>query len=74
MKKLSSKLSNDRYRIVTIDDSEVKNRLYEMGIYPNQPIKLVRKAPFGDPLMIHVDEQLIMLRAEEAALITVEEI
>jgi len=72
--KLSSKLSNNQYSVVDIDESDIKPRLYEMGIYPNQLINLVRKAPFGDPLVIQVDDQLVMLRSEEASLITVQEI
>lgn len=74
MTKLSSKLSNKKYIVVDIDESDVKPRLYEMGIYPSQSIQLVRKAPFGDPLVVQVDEQLIMLRADEASLITIQEI
>ena len=74
MKRLSSKLSNKKYAVVDIDESDIKPRLYEMGIYPDQLIQLVQKAPFGDPLVIQVDDQLVMLRSDEASLITVQEI
>ena len=51
----------------------MKYRLYEMGIYPNQELQVINKAPFGDPLVVQVDGQLIMLRLDEAELITLEE-
>ncbi len=44
-----------------------------MGIYPNQELKLMNKAPLGDPLLVQVDGQLIMLRLNEAELIVMKE-
>lgn len=44
-----------------------------MGIYPNQTVLMVNKAPFGDPLMFEVDGHLVMLRRNEAELISIEE-
>lgn len=57
------------YKIAEIHESDLKHRLYEMGIYPNQFIELVRKAPLGDPLIAKVNAQMIMLRLSEARLI-----
>lgn len=74
MKKLSSKLPHSKYTVLNVDESELRSRLYEMGIFPNQLISLIRKAPFGDPLLVEIDDQLVMLRSEEASLITVQEI
>jgi ferrous iron transport protein A len=46
-------------------------RLREMGVLPGTVIKLVRRAPLGDPLEISVRGSLLSLRATEAQLIEV---
>ena len=71
--KLSSLRSNEPHTIADVEESELKHRLYEMGIYPNQELKLMNKAPLGDPLLVQVDGQLIMLRLNEAELIVMKE-
>ncbi|NQZ75299.1 MAG: ferrous iron transport protein A [Ekhidna sp.] len=58
--------------VKSISDDELKDRLYEMGIFPGQSIRLLKKAPFGDPFMISVDDSYLMLRLNEADLISVE--
>ncbi|MEQ6168110.1 FeoA domain-containing protein [Ekhidna sp. MALMAid0563] len=73
MSKLSSSLSSTPQTIAHIEESDLKDRLYEMGVYPDQSIEIVRKAPFGDPLIVKVGGQLIMLRQNEADLITIKE-
>ena len=73
MSKLSSSLSSTPKIIAHIEESDLKDRLYEMGVYPDQMIEIVRKAPFGDPLIVKVGGQLIMLRQNEADLITIKE-
>ena len=73
MKRVKSILPSKTHVITHVEESDVKDRLYEMGIYPNQTLKIVRKAPFGDPLIVEIDGQLIMLRQNEANLITIEE-
>ena len=71
MSKLLSIQPNLQRIIAEIKDSDIKDRLYEMGIYPNQTISVVRKAPFGDPVIVKLKNQEIMLRLEEAELISV---
>lgn len=71
--KLSAISSKRLHSITRIEESDLKYRLYEMGIYPNQELQVINKAPFGDPLVVQVDGQLIMLRLDEAELITLEE-
>ena len=68
---LQSISSKEPHEITFIEESELKFRLYEMGIYPKQTLRLVQKAPLGDPIVVEVDDQLIMLRTEEAKLVTV---
>lgn len=42
-----------------------------MGIYPNQTIEVIRRTPFGDPIIVEVGGSLIMLRSDEADLIVI---
>ena len=71
--KLSSIRSSNPHTIVSVAESELQSRLYELGIFPKQTVQVRQQAPLGDPLMIEVDGHLIMLRLNEADLITVEE-
>ena len=47
-------------------------RLLEMGFVPGTPVRLVKRAPFGDPLEFQVRGGHISLRSAEAAQISVE--
>ncbi len=47
-------------------------RLREMGLLVGTPIKLVRLAPFGDPIEIKVRGYHLTLRKSEAAEVLVE--
>jgi len=49
----------------------VKRRLLDLGIIPGTTIKVVRRAPLGDPIEIDVRGCHIMLRREEARAIMV---
>ncbi|MEM0941112.1 MAG: FeoA family protein [Bacteroidota bacterium] len=70
--KLSSIHSKETYKITHIEKSELTHRLYDMGIFPNQILEVINRAPLGDPMVIQIDGQLIMLRLSEADLITIE--
>lgn len=50
----------------------VFHRLREMGVLPGTPVKVLRAAPSGDPLEIHVRGYNLSLRREDAAVIAVE--
>jgi len=71
--KLTSLRSKEPHAVTHIEDSDLKYRLYEMGIYPNKTLQVIKKAPFGDPLVVQVDGHLVMLRQNEAELITIKE-
>jgi ferrous iron transport protein A len=49
-------------------------RLREMGLLPGTKVRLVRKAPLGDPLEISVRGYNLSLRSTEAASILVERV
>ena len=73
MEKLSSIRSGLPYLIKQVEENELKNRLYDLGIYPNQTLQLVKRAPLGDPIVVDVEGQLVILRQSEAELITIQE-
>ena len=73
MKKLSSIRTELPHLIKEVEENELKNRLYDLGIYPNQTLQLVKRAPLGDPIVVDVEGQLVMLRQSEAELITIQE-
>ena len=47
-------------------------KLIDMGLFPGKEIRLLFKAPFGDPIAIDVQGYTLSLRREEAALISIE--
>ena len=73
MKKLSSLQSSLPQLITQVEEGDLKHRLYDLGVYPDQTIKMLKKAPFGDPLLVDVEGQTVMLRLSEADLISVVE-
>ncbi len=59
-------------RIVSIDcDRRLSRRLMEMGLLPGTRVRLVRVAPFGDPIELRVRNYYLSLRRVEAAKIAV---
>ena len=44
----------------------VRQRLLDMGLLPDVPVRLERLAPTGDPLWISLQESQIALRRKEA--------
>jgi ferrous iron transport protein A len=59
-------------RIVAIDGrSAVSRRLLEMGVVPGAPIRIIKSAPFGDPLEVRVRGYNLALRRSEALTISV---
>jgi ferrous iron transport protein A len=60
--------------IVTISeltDSSLKLKLMEMGLISGKKIKVLFKAPFGDPIAIDLGGYVLSLRLDEADLINV---
>lgn len=49
----------------------VRRRLIDMGITPGAEIRMLKKAPFGDPMEFELRGYTLSLRKSEAALILV---
>lgn len=59
--------------IVSIDESEIKPRLLEMGLYEGKKVTPLFRAPFGDPIAVNVDGYVLSLRLDEASLVQIAE-
>lgn len=58
-------------RVTRLD--EVGCRLLEMGLTPGVSLKVIGKAPFGDPIEIEVRHYRLSLRKSEAAVVELDD-
>lgn len=56
-----------------VGDNAVTKRLMEMGVIPGVAVKVIKSAPFGDPIQILVRGYNLAMRKSEAAAIEVSE-
>ncbi|MSQ82964.1 MAG: ferrous iron transport protein A [Myxococcales bacterium] len=49
----------------------IGERLAEMGLTPGVPLKVLRRAPFGGPMLVRVRDFSLSLRLSEAAAVVV---
>jgi ferrous iron transport protein A len=69
---LSSLAPGDRATIHAVDSSTPEgHRLLELGFLPDTQIRVVRRAPLGDPIAFYLRGGQICLRRSEAARIRV---
>lgn len=70
---LSDVETGRRVRIVSVPRrGKVHRRIAEMGVLPGAVVKVVRLAPLGDPIELHLKGYRLSLRMSEAADIRVE--
>lgn len=68
MRTLAMCRNGEPCQITQINGSdEVSQRLMEMGLVPGTTVKLVGRAPLGDPVEVEVRGYRLSLRKEEAA-------
>lgn len=53
-------------------EGRMRRRLFDMGVTNGAEVTLKKKAPFGDPLEIHIRGYELTLRKSEASLVTME--
>lgn len=53
---------------------EYRSRLLAMGLTPRTEFKVIRVAPFGDPIQLQVRHFQLSLRKEEAQLLRIERV
>ena len=62
-------------KIISINNNDTgKIRLLEMGLMPSTEARMIKKAPFGGPIQIKINNYYITLRKEDAVDIIVQEI
>ena len=54
-------------------NNRITRRLMEMGLVPGASVRMVKSAPFGDPLEIHVRGYHLAMRKSEADQIEVQD-
>ena len=61
-------------RVISVNgNSAITKRLMEMGIIPGVSLRVIKSAPFGDPIEIRVRGYSLAMRKSEAAAIEVSE-
>ncbi|MEO8573067.1 MAG: ferrous iron transport protein A [Pyrinomonadaceae bacterium] len=55
-------------------DDAITRRLMEMGVVPGVAVRMVKAAPFGDPLEIKVRGYSLALRRSEAESVVLEKV
>lgn len=50
----------------------MKRRIMDMGVTPGVEVKVIKTAPLGDPIEVHVRRYELSLRKEEAARVEME--
>lgn len=58
--------------VKSIQASDLKVKLLEMGFCEGKRLKVLYRAPFGDPMAIDIGGYVLSLRNEEAAQVEVE--
>jgi ferrous iron transport protein A len=59
--------------VEVIGKTAVTRRLMEMGVVPGVSVKVIKTAPFGDPIQIRVRGYSLAMRKTEAETIVVSE-
>ena len=57
--------------VVDLQESSLKPKLMEMGLIAGKKLKVLFRAPFGDPIAIDLGGYVLSLRLDEAGLINV---
>lgn len=73
MKSILELRKGERARIDTVGGGgSIRQRLLDMGLLPNEELRLERVAPSGNPIWIELNGTHLALRKEEAAVVLVE--
>lgn len=72
MKRLDQVETDRLAEIREVQAHNLKPKLTDMGLYPGKKVRILFRAPFGDPIAVDIEGYTLSLRLEEAALIQVE--
>lgn len=71
MKLANLKIGAEAKVVEVVGKTAVTKRLMEMGVVPGVSIKVIKTAPFGDPIQIRVRGYSLAMRKNEAETIVV---
>lgn len=72
IKTLANVLKGETAKVSSVTGTNaVTRRLMEMGIVPGEMVRVVKSAPFGDPMEIKVRGYHLALRRNEARMIEI---
>jgi ferrous iron transport protein A len=60
--------------IVECSDEYLRNKLYEMGLFPGEIITIEKTAPLGDPIQINHANNILIIRKKDINNILVKKI
>jgi len=66
MKSLRDLKIGERATVVEFKEGEFALKMMEMGVVPGKIVRLIRKAPSGNPIVIESGMSLIAVRLEES--------
>ena len=73
LRRLSTLLPGQSAVIRKIDgETRLRRRLLELGLLPGTVLTVSKRAPFGDPLQLHLRGYALTLRSSDAEKISVE--
>ena len=73
MRKLTDLLIGDQGEMYSILDSELEQKLLEMGCTPGEKIHVVRQAPFHGPIAILLSSYMLSLSKDDAQSIIIKQ-
>ena len=72
MSQLLSEIQNGKQvKILSIASSVLRVKLLEMGLLEGQSVRVLFRAPLGDPIAIDINGYILSMRISEAELVTV---
>ncbi len=76
MKRLDEVELNKFYKVVDIQTQNLalRKRILDMGVTPDVQIKVIKAAPFGDPIEVKLRGYSLSFRKQDASSILVEEV
>lgn len=60
--------------VSTVGNCPGRAKMVEMGLFKGKLVKVIFRAPFGDPIAVSIDGYVLALRKEEASAIALDNI
>ncbi len=72
MKASEMKIGQEGVIQAVLGTGSTRHRLLEMGIIPGTSLRMIKKAPFGDPIQIQIRNFYLSIRMSDAEMIMIE--